>query len=236
MLVSHRKKFIFTKTVKTAGTSVESYYEPFCMPEDKWEESHCRDEYVSDTGIIGYRGVGPSGCVYFNHMPAAKIRDLIGEETWSNYFKFTVVRNPFSKLVSGWYHFHRPKVNSRSTLKSLVKNPAFLPFIFHGKRDIIEFRSWIERGGAIIDRDGYMIDGEVAVDYFIKQESLADDLEYVNSILGISKYDRRVPNFKSGIRSSKFAIRDFFDSKTEKLVREKYAWEFERFGYDLPTD
>jgi hypothetical protein len=31
MLVSHLKKFIFTKTKKTAGTSVESVFEPYCM-------------------------------------------------------------------------------------------------------------------------------------------------------------------------------------------------------------
>lgn len=33
MLISHRKRFIFTKTAKTAGTSVESYFEQYCMPE-----------------------------------------------------------------------------------------------------------------------------------------------------------------------------------------------------------
>ena len=59
MLVSHRYKFIFTKTVKTAGTSIESYFEKYCMPEGEWKESHNREEYVSETGIIGYRGRAP---------------------------------------------------------------------------------------------------------------------------------------------------------------------------------
>ena len=31
MLISHRKKFIFTKTKKTAGTSVESVFETYCI-------------------------------------------------------------------------------------------------------------------------------------------------------------------------------------------------------------
>ena len=54
MLISHRKQFIFTKTVKTAGTSVESYFEQFCKPDGEWQESHAHEEYVSKSGIIGY--------------------------------------------------------------------------------------------------------------------------------------------------------------------------------------
>lgn len=64
MLISHRKKFIFTKTNKTAGTSIESYYERFCMPVGEWEESHAREEYISDTGVIGYRGSNPTKYTY----------------------------------------------------------------------------------------------------------------------------------------------------------------------------
>ena len=55
MLISHRKRFIYTKTVKTAGTSVESYFEPYCMREGEWSFSHSRAEYVSEAGIVGIR-------------------------------------------------------------------------------------------------------------------------------------------------------------------------------------
>ena len=236
MLVSHRKKFVFTKTAKTAGTSVESYYEPFCMPEGVWQESHARDEYVSDSGIIGYRGTDTSGCKFYNHMPAAEIRDLIGEAMWDDYFKFTVIRNPFTKLVSGWYHFHRPNVSSKRTLKSIVYNPFHLSFILAGKRDIVDFRSWILGGGQIIDRDKYQINEQVVVDYFIKQEEISEGIEHVNAVLGISNYDRKLPSFKAGMRNRGIPILDFFDSRTEKVVREKYAWEIEYFGYQMPTD
>jgi hypothetical protein len=56
MLIGHRKKFIYTKTAKTAGISIESYFENFCMPENTWKFSNSREEYVSKEGIIGYRG------------------------------------------------------------------------------------------------------------------------------------------------------------------------------------
>ena len=196
-----------------------------------------RDEYVSEAGIIGHPGPDTSGRQYYNHMPASEIRNLLGRKIWDTYFKFTVVRNPFSKLVSGWYYFHRRSGMVRSTLGSLVRDPLHaVPLVVLGKRDICEFRSWIQRGGQLFDRDKYLIDGELCMDYFIQFENLTTGLKHVNSELGISNYDRALPIFKSGIRSKKYVIRDFFDRKTEQVVREKYAWEFAHFGYEMPTE
>jgi hypothetical protein len=78
MLVSHRKKFIYTKIVKTAGTSVESYFEKYCMPEGAWEFAYYREVYDSEEGIIGYRGNNATENKWNNHMPAIEIRDKIG--------------------------------------------------------------------------------------------------------------------------------------------------------------
>ena len=112
MLISHRKRFIYTKTVKTAGTSVESYFEPYCMREGEWSFTHARPEYVSETGIIGIRSGEPlelQGATWWNHMPARTIRALIGEEIWNDYFKFCVVRNPFDAMVSAYRYFAATK-------------------------------------------------------------------------------------------------------------------------------
>ena len=113
MLVSHRYKFIYTKTRKTAGSSVESYFEPFCMGEGEWTERHFREEYVSAAGIIGFRGkpANMGAARWWNHMPARLIRERLGEDTWRSYFKFCVIRNPFEKAISAFYHDKR---NDRS--------------------------------------------------------------------------------------------------------------------------
>lgn len=52
MLVSHLKKFIYTKTVKTAGTSVEAYFERYCILPGDFRVTHTREEYVSSGGIV----------------------------------------------------------------------------------------------------------------------------------------------------------------------------------------
>ena len=129
MLVSHRYKFIYTKTVKTAGTSVESFFEPYCMKEDEWSLSHSRNEYISEAGIIGYRGKDiPDNCTWYNHMPAVKIKTLLGDDIWNSYFKFCVIRNPFSKAVSHYYFQGK---------KKLLTGKKFLPikFFFYPKNN-----------------------------------------------------------------------------------------------------
>ena len=136
MLVSHRKKFIFTKTKKTAGTSVESVFEPYCLPEGTWKQTHYTPERISADGIIGYRGNGGQKAIFWNHMPAELIRNRIGEDIWNEYFKFTVIRNPFDKLVSGFYmHWSQVRqqnfLQHRGRLEFLVYKTSLISNIFH---------------------------------------------------------------------------------------------------------
>ncbi len=217
MLVSHRKHFIFTKTVKTAGTSVESYFEPYCMPDKEWQECHVRDEYVSEAGIIGYRGIDSSGSTFYNHMSARRIHDLIGQDIWDHYFKFTVVRNPFDKLISGFFMFE--EVN---------ENYSYIE----------QFRSWIRKGGAggvIVDRDKYLINEQECIDYFIRFENLHEGIKHVCERLSIPFEPSRLPEFKKGIRSHIIPIQDYYDHETEQIVRKIYAWELKRFGYYIDS-
>ena len=56
MLISHPKRFIYTKTVKTAGTSVEVYFEPWCREEDPSRRiRHRIDAIESAASNVGFR-------------------------------------------------------------------------------------------------------------------------------------------------------------------------------------
>lgn len=235
MLISHRKKFIYTKTYKTAGTSVESYFEPHCMGMGEWDQQHERDQYISEHGIIGARSKDTSHSEYYNHMSALEIKQKIGDEIWDAYFKFTVIRNPFSKLVSAWYHFKGPECTFKNALRTHLFNPGAVTSILIGKKDIVGFREWVAREKLPVDRDKYLIGGEVCVDYFIRFESLAEGIAEVHQKLGIPLPDFNLPKFKQGFRSSRFPISAFYDSQTEARVRELFAWEFDYFDYAMPV-
>lgn len=241
MLISHKNQFIYTKTEKTAGTSIESYFEKFCMPEDDWEFSHAREEYVSEDGIIGYRGNDARGKQWVNHMSALEIRNKIGNSIWNSYFKFCVIRNPFDKLISGFFFVEEQKRHRSFTqdLKSRVKKIMGKgePIdCIKGEDSIARFRSWLRNGGSIIDRDKYLIKGEICVDYFIRYEDLENGIKHVCNVLDIPFESERIPRLKSGLRNRKIPLHDFYDEQTIQIVTRLYEFEIETFDYSMPEE
>lgn len=222
MLVSHRKQFIFLKTTKTAGTSVESYFEPYCMPDGEWQQEHSREEYVSEAGIIGYRGPNSKGKQFFNHISASALQAMLPAEVWQEYFKFTIVRDPFDKQISAFHFF------------ALRSNPSINN---HKYDDVVQqFRAWLIQTKGIYDGDKYLINGNFVLDDYIKYESLLADLARVGDILGMPFVPERLPNFKSGFRpQNSHAISDYYDQQCLDIVTKRYEFELDKFGYSVPV-
>ena len=220
MLVSYVNKFIFTKTVKTAGTSVEVFFEKYCFPIGEWKFSHAREEYINEkSGIIGYRGSDRPKVTFYNHMPAAEIQNNLSAEVWDEYFKFTVIRNPFDKMVSAFFHFE--KFGNRGK------------YLNDNDNDISRFRKWVQEGAAILDRSAYLIDGKVALDYFIRYEHLKEDTEFVCKKIGVEFNINDLRTLKSEYRDKTISLKDMYDEKTEAIVRNLYKFEIEYFDYQL---
>jgi len=216
MLVSHRESFIYTKTAKTASTSVESYFEPFCVPAGTWQfVEHEREELVSADGIIGYRGDHTGGKQWFNHMSCAAIRAQLGASIWDRYFKFAVIRDPFDKLLSGYFFQQRPQGSAGELVEG--------------------FRSWVRAGGAIVDRHTYTLEGEVCMDFFIRFERLEEGVEAVCRRLGVPFDAQRLPRLKADFRERSIPLREFYDRETRDRAAEIYAFELDYFGYRPPV-
>jgi len=224
MLISHRKRFIYTKTVKTAGTSVESYFEKYCMPEGSWEFTRARAAYIGDCGIIGHRGSPPpEGCDWFNHMSAESIRARAGEAVWNSYFKFCVIRNPFEKVVSAFYFFESPGTHEGASPPAIAM--------------VDRFRSWVAAGNAqrCFDRDKYLIDGALCLDFLIRYESIEAGLSEVCHRLQIPFDISEVPRLKASNRDRKIKIAEFYGADTIDIVRKLFAFELHTFAYDMPS-
>jgi hypothetical protein len=98
-VISFQHNFIFIKTTKTAGTSVEVELsrriepEAIVTPVIPEVEGHEPRNYR--------RGVLRKP--YFNHMPATLIRKFIGRGRFETMYRFCVEREPVAKCIS---HFH----------------------------------------------------------------------------------------------------------------------------------
>lgn len=97
MLISHRYKFIYFKTVKTAGTSIEVALQPYALPEGQADRAGTKGgpAIVTKAGVVGARGAKfVKGSDWWNHMPAFRIKKQVSSKVWDSYFKFANIRNP----------------------------------------------------------------------------------------------------------------------------------------------
>jgi hypothetical protein len=186
--------------------------------------SEGRETSITDAGIIGYRGVPRDGERFFNHMSALAIRDAIGTDCWQNYFKFTVIRNPFDKMLSAYYWFERARIDLHEPIS----------------KQILGFRRWLASeafnrtyAGMIFDRDKYVIDNEIVLDYFIRFENLPVDIRYVCDQIGIDSNLASLRRLKTGKRPLDINRHHFYDHFSTIKVIKWFAFEFEVFGYPL---
>lgn len=93
MIVSHKYRFIFIKTYKTAGTSLEVCLSEVCGDGDVFTEIFPPVEPHRPRNFDGF----------YNHMSAREIRSRVGADIWASYFKFCVERNPWDKVLSFYW-------------------------------------------------------------------------------------------------------------------------------------
>ena len=242
MIVSHRHRFIFLKTRKTAGTSIEIALSPFCGPDDILAPLSPADETLRMTGgqvlarnylaqtadmeryahLVSLGGREAltllrsfSGRVggFYNHMPAREVKPLLPEDVWQGYYKFTVERNPWDQMVSRYYWKNRTK----------WLMPSFSRFL----RTELEHR---DRGKGS-NFDVYAIDGAPAVDHVMRYEQLSDEMRILAGRIGLGD-NLRMPNAKGGKRRRP-GYRELYNAKDRAFVAQHFAREIELMGYEF---
>ena len=221
MLISHSHRFIYLKTIKTAGTSIEIYFERYCVDPSIYPgERHETEALVSPRGVIGCRRVDATGETWYNHMPGCRVRELAGSKTWNEYFKFCAIRNPFDKAVSHFWF------SMREETRRDLGGADF-------KAVRAAFAGWVRARLFPLDRHIYSIHGVVAVNDFIHYESLPADMQRVCEAVGVAWEPERLGRFKSDARVRRERFSEYYDPQTERVIRDAYGWELEYFGYRI---
>ncbi len=230
MIVSHEHEFIFIKTRKTAGTSIEVFLGPLAgetaIVTRNLEERgvvHRARNYTRRFNplpelareIVG----GGSGVrrtikdfrhrrAFYGHMPGALVRDRIGRKTWNSYFKFSVERNPWDKAVSRYFWALRRE-----------SWPDLEAFILGCNRSLLS--QW----------ELYAKNDRLCVDFMVRFEHLEEDLRKVLDQVGLD--DKVVlPRMKATFRPA--GARLEFSDRANQRIRSVCAREIELFGYREP--
>lgn len=162
------------------------------------------------------------GFTHGAHARAAEVRAFAPEE-WETFFKFGIVRNPWSHAVSDYYwrlHVCRnPEVSFREYLLRL-QDPA--------RPDPEQIRPPLVPNWEI-----YAIGDEVALDFVGRYERLDEDLAEAGRRIGVTCNIAGI-RAKGGIRNARRPIADHYNDETTEIVRQVYAREVAHFGYEPP--
>jgi hypothetical protein len=162
-IISHKYRFIFIKTAKTAGTSIEVSLSKLCGPDDI-----VTPILPPEPGHEPRNFIAPDGTEYYNHMTASKIRAMLGDDRFYGYFKFCVERHPVDKCLS---HFAMKKYSEyHRTWRSYF----------------LTWNRYVNEGKFPIDYGNYTDkDSTLLVDRIIKYEDLDHELSSVLQGLGV---------------------------------------------------
>ena len=152
------------------------------------------------------------------HRTASEIREGMDPAQWQRSFRFGFVRNPWDRLVS-WYAM-------------CVQATAPNAFARHVIEHVPSFESFIEQPVGMLERTArpqcdYLEDaqGLRLVDFVGRYEALAADFATVAQRLLI---DAALPHDNP---SRHRPYRDYFNTRTRKLVEQRFARDLDAFGY-----
>ena len=213
VIASHKHRFIFLKTRKTAGTSVEIALSKVCGPDDIITEISPEDEALRRAagGLPPQNFASPPlARKAYNHMGAKAVRDLVGAETFADYFTFAIERNPWDAVVSLYFW----KYKDRDEL------PDFEAYV----QEI-----WIEQ--LANNRRLYRIRGQMVLDRVLRYEHLDTELREVWDHLGLPG-EPDLPRAKGNARPAGH-YRELYSDASRQRVADVFADTIEAFGYEF---
>lgn len=207
MIASHAHRFVFVKTRKTAGTSLEIALSRHCGATDIITRISPDDEALRAAA----GGVGPQNDQTtpssYAHMGARRVIEVIGRETWDDYFTFAVERNPYDVVASS-YRYSARRPTYAKTFAEFVRTPRRLDRLALNERL-------------------YRIGGKVVVDEVYRYEELSAAVADISSRLGLPL---DLPHVKQG---SGPHYRELYGPGDAEIVAARFRRTINHFGYEF---
>lgn len=222
-IINHTHRFVFVHVPKNAGTSISTLLSPLTTYRDQEIGATPMGEAVQ---AHYQRRFGLS-----KHSSAREIAAVMGDE-FAEYFVFASVRSPFDRIRSlfvflqrwpGWRTLpgYAPFVESFDTIgdaSDFVRSP-----IFQTTGPDRMFRPQVDW---LVDATGT----ELLPQLLLRVETLRADFGTLVGMLALPVTDR--PSTRRRLNASG-TTRQVFDSDAKRIIRARYARDFELLQYDV---
>jgi len=229
MVISHKYKFVFVSVPKTATKSITDYLNNF-------------------SDIKGNSNDKQSPYNY--HATAFQLLTEFKKQNWNwdEYVKFTVVRNPWDKLVSNYFYKQSEIKKWKPLIKENTENKENHKWIHQWNIPVIykEWTRYFEQNKSFTESILNLNNPKVykydevyeyshwigipekvtILDKYIKMENIQEDF---NIICDRIKIPRQELQHKNSSKHKHYT--EYYDDETKQIVAEKYAKDIEYFKY-----
>lgn len=155
------------------------------------------------------------------HFSVREVKSAIGARRWNRAFSFSIVRNPWDKVVS--HYKYRVKTNQTALAEQTLTfsdwvlrtyGPEKDPFYYDQPRMFQDQYAWLEDES-----------GEIGVNQLIRFEDLAHGFEKVARQLGIQA---ELPHLN---KTDDRPYQDFYNEHTKEVVGDWFARDIKAFAY-----
>lgn len=201
-MIIPEKKILFVHIPKTGGQSVTKY-----LLQNLGEKTNLKN---SKYGLINNKKSKIEGPYHFHHLLLREYKSLGLVKNIDDYFKISVVRNPYSRFVSAFYFNNlQDKFSYTDVLKQL-------PF---EDKNLDLYRMFIPQV------DYLKIGGKIKIDKLFYQENLKELFNFFNN-----EYMMK-GNYYTNI--SKTTEQKPLTKKDIILINQLYFVDFREFGYKM---
>lgn len=151
------------------------------------------------------------GQYYYEHMPAWRVKALLGDTVWNRYYKFCFERNPWDKVVS--YYLWKAYGQQR-------KMPSFHDYIINKPHRLPT------------DAKLYFAGDECMLDQVYEFRDLTGALSHLSEKLGID-FQGPLAKEKTGIMPDRKPYQEYYDAETKELVAKHFSKEIHLMGYQF---
>lgn len=195
MIVSHKNKYIFFHCQKNAGSSIREVL-----------ISYYRGERIRQHGSVDIA------------------LTILGRKKFDEYFKFAVVRNPYSRMVS----FYNMLIHMADNLKSkeIIRPKSFEDFILNQTHI---YKNWWDHSDELWrSQFRFLSDHQkIPMDYIIKYENLVNDYEHLPK--DIFNKNIKLPHEKKWGVGNEWG--KYYTMELREVVYKRHKKDFEEFGY-----
>lgn len=227
-MINKADKCLFVHIPKVAGRSIETYFLN--------RLGYVRENYAERAELLLIDNHDKScGTEKLSHLSAAEYLEYgyISAQDFSDYYTFSFVRNPWSRLVSEYRY------------RNYLSHRSFKDFVMNK----LPVRGWNDQYRHIMSQTEmlYNKDGELLVDFVGKFERLEQDFKQVCEHLGFDDYQlphinssnkksrelrRRARNMLYRNKESKlYKYTEFYDAETRACVHDIYQQDIRNFDY-----